>query len=513
MLIRRVKMDNFFGITDEVEFPEIGTLLVTGPNGSGKSARCYDASSWAGWKHTVRGTPPQAKHSSVPSVVSLTTDKVDITRSTKSGLTWNHIGFDPVVYETPTKTADALTRVIGDHSAWQRTHVFRTRDTDLFTGASDGDRKRLIEKLTGIDIFDEAYKIVSKKHSDRGNVLNNLLLRKKQLETRIDETRQHAIDLKAFASKSLRDPDEIRQQMTALAEKRGEHQCVYREAGDEITRANAYASMTARQQVQHTDGKCYACGQRIPPETLLKQAEDLAVATKAANDAEYNNRGRMQDAARALGECDIALRQLQDELANSSTNRMAADKMATLKERFNADKSELADLQIDIDFLQEDEDVTAHALRFLGIKGPRSRILSSALQKLEDRSNLYLSWINSKARISIQGFSEQANGKTNNKINIDIDGYGGGHGYEACSGGQQRRIDLVMLLALASLSETQGTLFFDEAFDALDQEGCASAVELLSRMSENRPVVIIAHNPMFIQSLRGPRLVLTGATE
>jgi len=508
LLIRRAELVGFFGITAVVDFPESGTLMVTGPNGTGKSARCYDAPAWAAWKQTIRGTPPQAKFSTVPASVALTTDKVEIIRSTKHGLTWNHVGHEPVVYETPTKTAEALERVLGDMDVWQRTHVFRTRDTGLFTNARDGDRKRLLERLIGLDVFDNAYSIVQKKHSVRNEALEKLLMKKQQLETRIDETKRHALDLKSFASKELREPDDLRTKMSELAAQRSDKQKAYQDAHSEIVSTSALVSLTTRQQVQHTDGRCYACQQEIPPSVIEKQAVDLAEAKRLATEAEYHNRGRMQDAARALGELDIELRQLQEELSQASVHAMASTKMAALKARFTADRNELSDTQLDLDFLREDEEVAAHGLRFLGIRGPRSIILNAALRKLEERTNTYLTWLNTSTRIRINGLTEQANGKTANKINIEVEGWGGGHGYDACSGGQQRRLDLVVLLALASLSESQGTLFFDEAFDALDQEGAESASELLSRMSENRPVVIIAHNPTIIKTVRGSRLDL-----
>lgn len=509
MLIRSVRLNGFFGITDAVELPAAGTLMVTAKNGAGKTARLLEAPAWAGWGRTLRSTPPSPPGSSFAEV-TLATDKVEVVRSTRksSRLTWNHLGRAPTVYETVTKADEALERVLGDQTTWRRTHVFSSSDAALFSAATDGERKRLLERLIGIDIFDEAQRLVAQSNAIRLATLNQLRSELTLVENRILETKKHALDLKELASGPEVDAESGREELFTLASSRAEHQRVYQDTMTEITRSRTTVDLTRKQQVQHKDGLCYACGQGIPPDVLNKQKEDLEKAIENARSVEERERVAMQEAAQAIGRIDARMAELQDLISRNSGRSMAAEKLAILKARYEKDKQRLDDIRFDLEVLGEDEHVLNHASRVLGLKGIRPRVLARALVSLEDLANLYLSWLNSPSKLRLLSSSEQANGKPSDKITIQIDGYGGGHGYSAASGGERRRVDLSLLLALASLSGSKGTLIFDEAFDALDQEGVESACELLTRIAETRPVVIITHNPALVQSLKGPHLSL-----
>ena len=84
-------------------------------------------------------------------------------------------------------------------------------------------------------------------------------------------------------------------------------------------------------------------------------------------------------------------------------------------------------------------------------------------------------------------------------ISLEVEGAGGGHGYRAASGGERRRIDIALMLALAEIAEaavgtTGSTLFFDEVFDALDGDGVDAACAVLDELAADRCVVVISHN-------------------
>ena len=90
---------------------------------------------------------------------------------------------------------------------------------------------------------------------------------------------------------------------------------------------------------------------------------------------------------------------------------------------------------------------------------------------------------------------------------MEVEGAGGGHGYKASSGGERKRIDIAVMLALGDIArrlrgEKGSTLFFDEAFDALDEQGLAAVVGVLRELAQDRAVVVISHNPLLIDHLR-----------
>jgi DNA repair exonuclease SbcCD ATPase subunit len=73
--------------------------------------------------------------------------------------------------------------------------------------------------------------------------------------------------------------------------------------------------------------------------------------------------------------------------------------------------------------------------------------------------------------------------------------------YEAMSGGQRRRVDIALLLSLSQLAPSAGTLYFDEAFDTLDQQGIEAVCELLADFGQERCVVVISHNEELVNRL------------
>ena len=91
-------------------------------------------------------------------------------------------------------------------------------------------------------------------------------------------------------------------------------------------------------------------------------------------------------------------------------------------------------------------------------------------------------------------------------ISLDVEGAGGGYGYRAASGGERRRLDIALLLALSDVAgvvadAAPGTLWVDEAFDSLDSRGVAVVVEALTALAESRCVVVITHSEELAQAI------------
>jgi DNA repair exonuclease SbcCD ATPase subunit len=84
-------------------------------------------------------------------------------------------------------------------------------------------------------------------------------------------------------------------------------------------------------------------------------------------------------------------------------------------------------------------------------------------------------------------------------MTLGVEGAGGGNGYKGSSGGERRRIDVALLLALADVaagasSENPGTLFLDEVLDAIDEEGVGLLASALQEVATRRPIILITHS-------------------
>jgi len=101
--------------------------------------------------------------------------------------------------------------------------------------------------------------------------------------------------------------------------------------------------------------------------------------------------------------------------------------------------------------------------------------------------------------LQLSPYTERKSGVVSDSISIKVSGVGGGRGYKAASGGERRRIDAALLLALAEVSsaaagQAPGTLWMDEVFDALDEEGVDAVSDVLAELAEERAVVLITHS-------------------
>jgi len=145
----------------------------------------------------------------------------------------------------------------------------------------------------------------------------------------------------------------------------------------------------------------------------------------------------------------------------------------------------------------------------LGVRGVRAHVLGEALRGIEAVANYWLAKVAGEGlELTLDPYSEKASGGVSDAIALKVAGAGGGFGYKAASGGERRRIDIALLLALAEVSQAasgrdgQGTLFFDEVFDALDGEGAGAVCAALAELAQTRCVVVISHSSTLVETLQ-----------
>ena len=133
--------------------------------------------------------------------------------------------------------------------------------------------------------------------------------------------------------------------------------------------------------------------------------------------------------------------------------------------------------------------------------GIKSYILDDITPFLNKRVNKYLRTL-TDGHIEAKFVTQQTlkSGEKREKFGIEIINADGGHEYSANSGGEKKRVDLAVNLALQDLlasrsSKRMNIAIFDEIFDALDSEGIEKVADLLQELSaEKSSIFVVSHN-------------------
>lgn len=540
MNVSRLEIVNALGhAKSALGLPASGIVLVTGPNGAGKSA-LVEAVSCGVWGKTLRGTPAWRADGS-PGSLSVVAARhggaLEIDRARKAGrvtLAWRASGDDLVKYDTPTKAQEALERLVGTWDVWRRTGVFSSADASHFSGATDAERKRLLEEILGLGRFDpalascradlrtaEARLGVSQRDAD---VLRE---RVRRLRDGLEQAKAALRSLPApvkvpAAPADLRQKiDRLRQSRAAADRDLAGLQSRLRAAEAGRGAASARVEDLERRLARAQESVCPACGQKVGArvreelerELVAQRGEVAKAVSKAVADADALVQD-VKDLEEERRSFDDALNRVQQEVAAAdeaarvgkarealaAQEAEAAARLATAEKELFGAEAALAVATSDVALLGAVEQV-------LGLRGVRASVLGRSLSGLEMTANARLARLfGSAVSVELRSWSEKKTGGISDAISMSVSGVGDGHGYRAASQGQRRRIDVAMLLALADIAAAAhgaraGTLWMDEVFDALDEEGEGAVCALLPEIAADRCVVVITHSPSLAQRL------------
>lgn len=135
-----------------------------------------------------------------------------------------------------------------------------------------------------------------------------------------------------------------------------------------------------------------------------------------------------------------------------------------------------------------------------GPRGMRSLIFENMLPFINERANLYSSQLTDGAiRIEITATTQLKSGDLREKIAVSAVNDQGASVYGGNSGGERKRIDLAILLALQDLIASRSgaavqLAVYDEILDMLDEGGIQRVVDLFHEMAKTKPIFVITHS-------------------
>lgn len=510
-----------------LDLPDAGVVLVTGDNGSGKSS-IVEGVPLCLWGKTLRGAVVWSGGDSKSSV------EVDAAGTTYTRKAKGRVRFgwtDAPTFETTKAAQAAFEDAHGPLSHWRRACVLSTADAANFTTATDAERKRLLEALTGAEKLEAGYRVALDRAREKRRSVDAAAREVAILEERVAGIRQRLADAVPADVPEAVEVDDGR-----LSELRGalrETETDVRNARDQIReahRASDAATMESaaaereRRRIDHDE--CPTCGQSIP-DTIKEAATRLVLeAQEKANAVAVEVEERVNDLEADLADLTAEQRDLAAEIAKMEAEKIEARsiererarlaKLDEVRAKATADLAAAnAELVTARQKLADDEHearTLEAAAKVLSTKGVRAHLLARTIAAVEAAANAWLGEIcDDRIKLNLKPYGETKKGGIKDAVALSIAMTAQGslladdddeslppRDYASASGGERRRIDVALCFALAEVAEAsrgeQGsTIFADEIFDALDTEGRSRVAKALAKLAEDRCVVVIAH--------------------
>ena len=520
------------GVHDDTAFdvPPAGAVVVTGPNGSGKSSY-VEAVALALWGESLRGEPlwREGQAGRVSVAVQAGGHRLVVDRKrTKAGaksLAFTIDGAAAVKYETPTKAQAALEDLVGTFDSWRRTCVLSSADSAHFSLATDAERKRLLERLLGIDRLDTA---ATAAMADLKAAESRLALANREVEvadreadaavTRVEEIR--AAQAAAVEAPATGATVDHRLALRVAQEELSDVQEQQRSNLELVANARAHAQEAKRRAANCATANCPTCAQPIPASLRDQLSSNMAVtqAEAAAEEAKASQQNvALAATARELSQ---EIERLRSAQAQAAAEASAAAKVASVRaalaqqlERAEAARVK-AEAQHDAAQAQLAEVTAAHKVakavrEVFGFKGVRAHLLDRALRRIEVVASRNLGVLRPGMRLYLTSTSEKKTGGTTDAISLRVAARSteAPRPYASLSGGERRRVDVALLLALADVAGAVvgaegSTLWLDEVFDALDADGAEAVGQLVGQLTAKRAAVVITHAEALVSALR-----------
>lgn len=137
-----------------------------------------------------------------------------------------------------------------------------------------------------------------------------------------------------------------------------------------------------------------------------------------------------------------------------------------------------------------------------GNQGIKSMLLTDVVPFLNTRANHYLKQLSdSSIEVLFNTQTTLASGELRDKFCIEIVNENGDNDYKGSSGGEKKRIDIAINMALQDLVQSRShkkvdMIVYDEVYEAIDDIGCEAVIQLLhEKANSTGTVLVITHNP------------------
>lgn len=519
MQIQKISANNFYSFKSlELDLsPFSGVVRIlgknkdsSGSNGAGKSA-IFEAITWGLFGTTIRKSTDTALiNSQAGSDCSVTVmlekpgvGSVVITRSKKPSSLLVTVDGKEIKGERTSEIQSSLESLLEtDYKSFLASVVFGQHASFTFLDSSPEDKRKIIKNCFNLDdLFSKRSSVKYLKSSYQGELkvttalIDNLVKEKKELEGNLPDKKYKLVTLPSLESildsesKIAHNDREIRDIQRASKKER-----------DKLRRVND----SIKEGVYETEKDCPVCKNSFKKSQSLNDIKGFTQESRSLSDNISDKEEKIQslkDANNSLMP-DISSsewakynkKNKQIENAQSSIHRLS--QVTSLLEEYYQSKSNLESLLEVMKFWE-----TAFSE-----KGLIRYIIRNILDYFNLKSNEYVSILT----------NNQFSLKFNDELSETIINNGIPTKYISLSGGEKRKVNLSIMLALQDLSSKISRtdcnlLFFDEVCDNLDDPGILAVNNLLLTLNSHNPekkVLVITHNSL-LQDLMGDSQSIT----
>jgi DNA repair exonuclease SbcCD ATPase subunit len=478
-----------------------GVTLLSGPNGVGKSA-LLEGILWAIWGF-VPSRPARIEGSRA---VLKCSDQFTIDRSYNGRTESVDIGKGA---GGKRRAEEEIAAHFGTYSAWERSLYVTGKNVSHFSSGNATTRWDHLERVTGALRFRELQKASAEDLTALQKSSEAVVQEVDALRDRILRAKSNFEDRRRFRELIYDDFNEpqLREDLKRLTEEFDRVEAQKSTLQDTLSEFEKEIQPLLREHrsleeaLQRVVYKlCETCGSSVPVEKDKSSLRDrLSVIKDEILKAKEVKNEFLEEISRLSSEGQNLLEEISDikltlaELARREDVLLQEEEscLKQLQIIFDAESRLLkltTDSEIAYDRLKVGKDVS----KALSPSGAPRRYLRQYLDRIGQYANYYLSALGSPIQVQL------VVGDDNKTLDIKVAGIPAKR-YEHASGGQQRRIDLCLLLAMAEAAAEVGTipkdapLIFDEALDTLDAEGVESLIFLACDIATRRQVLLVSH--------------------
>ena len=509
MKINKIRIKNFYSIKDmEIDFSLYkGLVLIigknkdsNGSNGSGKSA-VFEAITWGLFGKTIRKSTEDSlvnfdtkKHCSVE--LWLNDDAIHIKRSKRPTLLEFEYYGEEHTCATVTETQMKIDQLMNtNYHVFLASMVFGQHNDIDFVSSKPDDKRRIIKNFLGLhDLFECRDKIKKIKlgYSSKVKECDAALATQtgsledveKNLE-RIESEKGSILEKYGLTKDDLNDTS--LEDILAAEKEREELVEQYNKAAaiaNELEDKHEDICTRLRNEDYDRSTSCNSCGQKVSDVTTKEELLALEADILPDYDAHMFVANNIR----------LAIDRIKIKIPSSEYKKI--EEWQALKAKRESFLRSRRDINSRLKDLEEERKTNARSLDIMKFweiafseQGIIKFIIRNILDYFNDRITYYLGYLtNGQYRLIFDDTLEE-------KVYIG----GSQTYYMSLSGGERRKINLAVLLALHDLlsltdKEQSDILFFDEVTENLDEESTNGLYILLQELKKKKTIFLITHN-------------------